>query len=71
MDLGVDYFEEQKARFDLVATQDLYSLPSDCVKVNQLRLAYTTPSDEGDYVIAREYDPELIGSVSDEEGGVS
>ena len=52
-----DYFEEQKALFNLVANSSLYSLPTDCIKVKQVRIAYSTPTSESDYVIANSYDP--------------
>lgn len=47
-----DYFEEQKAKFNLVANSGLYSLPTDCLAIKQLRLAYTTPDSEDDYKVA-------------------
>ena len=54
--LNEDFFEEQKTKFNLVASQDLYSLPTDFIGMKQLRLAYSTPSNEEDYNIANYHD---------------
>ena len=35
VDVDQDYFEEQKASFNLVANSSLYSLPSDYIKIKQ------------------------------------
>lgn len=66
-----DYFEEQKSKFDLVANSGLYSLPTDTLKFKQLRLAYTTPTAETDYVIATEYDPNTVHTISVDEQGTT
>jgi len=66
-----DFFEEQKSKFDLVASQDLYALPSDCLKFKQLRLAYATPSTEDDYKVAINYNPVNVEDVGFDEENVS
>ena len=65
-----DYFEEQKAKFNLIANSSLYSLPSDCIKVKQVRLAFTSPTSESDYKIAQFYDPSETRLVSVDEASV-
>lgn len=62
-----DFFEEQKAKFNLVANSGLYSLPTDCLAVKQIRLAFTTPSTEGDYRVAGEYDASSVTDINSEE----
>ncbi len=69
--INEDFFEEQKAKFNLLLNSALYSLPTDFLKFKQLRLAYTAPTEEGDYVIANAYDPTSIESVSIEEEDIS
>lgn len=70
VDVDQDYFEEQKASFNLVANSSLYSLPSDYIKIKQVRLAYSTPSSQGDYYIATSYDPSQGSNVSIDEVNV-
>ena len=65
-----DFFEEQKTKFNIVALSSLYSLPSDCIKVKQVRLAYTSPSSESDYRIAISYDPSEAVNISNDETSV-
>lgn len=65
--LNEDFFEEQKSKFNLVANSGLYSNPSDCIKIKQIRLAYSTPTSEADYKIAKFYDPSAINDISSEE----
>lgn len=69
INLGEDYFEEQHAKFDLVANSSLYSLPVDAVEMKQVRLAYSgTPASPSDYKIATSYDPTEVHFIpSDEE----
>ncbi len=67
VEVNEDYYEEQKTVFDLSAGIDLMSLPTDHVKFKQLRLAYTTPSDDSDYVIASSYDISEIHRPASEE----
>ncbi len=69
--INEDFFEEQKTKFNLLLNSALYSLPTDFLKFKQLRLAYTTPTEEGDYTIANSYDPTSIENVSIEEEDVS
>lgn len=70
--LGGDYFEEQNTKFNLVANSALYSLPTDCMQLKGVRLAYSSPSTNSDYRVARHYDPSQVHNVSsDEEGGIS
>jgi len=69
--INQDFFEEQKAKFDLVANQDLYALPDDFLAMKQLRLAYSTPSDESDYKIAIPHDAAATKDVSSQEENVS
>lgn len=65
--INEDFFEEQKAKFNLGLNSALYSLPTDFVKLKQLRLAYTAPDTEDDYVIANRYQPGQVGNVSVDE----
>ena len=67
VEVNEDYYEEQKTVFDLSANIDFMALPDDHIKFKQLRLAYTTPSDDGDYVIAKSYDPSEINRPANEE----
>ncbi len=67
VNLNEDFFEEQKTTFDLKQNSALYSLPTDLLKFKQLRLAYTTPTDEDDYKIAEEYDPSEIQDIQTQE----
>jgi hypothetical protein len=66
-----DYFEEQKAKFSLVANSGLYSLPTDCLAIKQLRLAYTTPTAETDYKIAIPRDVSEIVEADLQEDNIS
>lgn len=71
-ELNADYYEEQNVKFNLIANSSLYSLPTDLIKFKQVRLAYSAPSTNADYRVARHYDPSGVHNVSaDEEGGVS
>lgn len=65
--INEDFFEEQKTKFNLIANSALYSQPTDCMKIKQVRLAYTTPSTEKDYRVARSYDPSQVRNVSFDE----
>ncbi len=65
--INEDFFEEQKVKFNLALNSGMYSLPTDCLKFKQLRLAYATPSTEDDYSVARAYDPSSIDNVSVDE----
>jgi len=67
VEVDQDYFEEQKSTMSLVALSSLYSLPTDCLKVKQVRLAYTTPDSEDDYSVATSYDPVQTGVISIDE----
>lgn len=59
--LGEDYFEEQNVKFDLVANSGLYSLPTDCIAVKQIKLAYSgAPLSPSAYSIATAYDPSSV-----------
>jgi hypothetical protein len=70
VDVDQDYYEEQRASFDLVANCSLVSLPTDCIKVKQVRLAYSTPSNQDDYKIADFYDPSDTIDISIDETNV-
>ena len=70
-DLNEDFFEEQKAKFALALNSALYHLPTDLLKFKQLRLSYSTPSDESDYNIATAYDPAMVKNVSVDEEDIS
>lgn len=70
VDADQDYFEEQRATFDLVANCSLVALPTDCIKVKQVRLAYSTPSTQADYSIAEFGDPVDTRDVSIDETNV-
>ena len=65
--INEDFFEEQKVKFNLGLNSALYSLPTDCLKFKQLRLAYTAPDSEDDYKIATPYDPTAIDDIQAEE----
>ena len=65
-----DFFEEQKSKFNLVADQDLYALPTDLIKFKQLRLAYSAPSNEEDYKIATGYNPANVETVNSDEESI-
>src|SRR3990167_3621728 len=66
-ELNEDYYEEQNDKFSLVANSSLYSLPTDYMKIKQVRLAYSTPSVNADYKVARHYDPSQVHNVSADE----
>ncbi len=70
-ELDEDYYEEQNARFNLVANSSLYSLPTDLMKFKQVRLAYTAPSSNSDYRVARQYNPSSVHNVSSDEESAS
>lgn len=65
--LEEDYFEEQNTKFTLQQNSSLYSLPTDCIAVKGLRLAYTTPTSESDYRIATSYDSSEVHDVAIDE----
>lgn len=58
--INEDFFEEQKSKFNLGLNSSLFSLPTDCLKIKQIRLAYSAPSSEADYKIATPYDPSAV-----------
>lgn len=62
-----DYYERQKVSFNLVAGSSLVNLPTDCMRLKQVRLAYTTPTSQSDYRIAWSYDPAQVRNVSSDE----
>ncbi len=66
-----DFFEEQKTKFNLVANQDLYSLPTDFLGFKQLRLAYSAPSNEEDYNVAIPHDAASTLEVNSQEEDIS
>lgn len=68
--LGEDYFEEGRDKFDLVANSALYSLPSDFIALKQLRLAYSTPSSDGDYRVSTGRDVTDVHFVPTEEANI-
>jgi len=69
--LDEDFYEEQRDSFDLVANSSLYSLPTDCIAVKQVRLAYSgTPSSPSSYRIAGSFDPTDTHMVSSDEENV-
>lgn len=69
--INEDYFEEQKTVFSIVARSGLYQLPTDLLKFKQLRLAYSTPASDSDYVIASGYNPTEIQDIGSQETGAS
>ena len=71
MNVNQDFFEEQNTKFSLVANSALYALPSDFLGLEQLRLAYTTPTDQEDYVIATPYDVSEVEDVEVQEEDIS
>ena len=56
IECGEDFLEEQKSWADLGGNSAYYSLPTDFIKMKQLRLAYTTPTSDLDYRVAGEID---------------
>lgn len=68
--LQADYYEEQNVKFNLVANSSLYSLPTDLMQLKQVRIAYTSPSTNSDYRVARQYDPSTVHSVSADEESI-
>lgn len=69
--LDEDYFEEQNARFNLVANSGLYSLPTDFMAFKGLRLAYSgTPLSPSAYVVARPYNPEDVHDIAGDEENI-
>ena len=69
--LQQDYYEEQNVKFNLVANSALYSLPTDLMQFKQVRLAYTAPTLNTDYRVARQYDPSSVHNVSYDEENAS
>lgn len=69
--LNQGYFEEQKTTFSLVALSSLYSLPTDCLAIKQLRLAYTTPTSDSDYKVATPTDSAVTKDVQSQESSIS
>jgi len=67
VEVNEDYLEEQKTTANLVSAQAYYSLPDDFIKMKQVRLAYSTPSSDLDYNIARELDITAIEDPAYEE----
>jgi hypothetical protein len=66
--LGEDYFEEQRARFDLVANSGLYSQPEDCIAFKRFRFAFSgTPVAVSAYTLATVYNPLQMRTVIEEE----
>lgn len=69
--LDEDYFEEQNVRFNLIAHSGLYNLPSDCIAVKRVQLAYSgTPLSPSAYVIATPYQPTDVHDISIDEENV-
>lgn len=68
--LQADYYEEQNVKFDLVQNSALYSLPCDLMAFKQVRLAYTTPTTNTDYRVARHYDPSGVHNVASDEENI-
>lgn len=68
--IGEDYFEEQNDRFTLLQNSALYSLPTDCIAVKQIRVSYSTPTGPSSYRIAQAYDPVDVGIVSADEENI-
>lgn len=68
--IGEDYFEEQNDRFDLAQNSALYSLPTDCIAVKQIRVSYSTPTGPSSYKIANSYDPTDVGNVAADEENI-
>lgn len=69
--MNEDFFEEQKTKFNLIANSGLHSVPTDCIKIKQIRLAYTTPATEDDYKVAQFYDPSAVKNVSVDESSAT
>jgi len=71
VELNEDFFEQQKVQNNLVANTALYSLPADFLKLKQVRVAYSAPTDEGDYKVATSYDPTGVTNVDIDEEEIS
>lgn len=69
--LNEGFFEEQHVKFNLGLNSGLYSLPTDFLKMTQVRLAYTTPTNPEDYTIANHYDPTDIHDIGADEENIS
>lgn len=55
--LDEDYFEEENVKFDLVANSSLYSLPTDCIALKRVQLAYSgAPLSPSAYTLATSQD---------------
>lgn len=67
VEVNEDFLEEQKATANLAQNSAYYSLPTDCIKIKQVRIAYSTPTDDTDYNIARELDITAIEDPSYED----
>lgn len=70
--LDEDYFEEENVKFDLIANTGLYSLPTDCIAVKQLRLAFSgTPLSPSAYTVASSYDQSEVNDIASDETSAS
>ena len=70
VEINQDFFEEQKSKFNLVASSSLYSLPTDFLRLKQVRIAYTTPDSEDDYRVAQSYDVGNVRNVGVQESNI-
>lgn len=70
-DLAEDHFETTPYKFNLALNSAYYNLPSDFMRLKQLRLAYSTPTGEGSYKVASGYDVADVVDVSRDEESVS
>lgn len=61
------HFYEERSKFNLIQNSGLYSNPDDCISLLQVRLAYSTPSTDGDYKVAVSYDVNEVHDPIDEE----
>lgn len=69
--LNEDYFEEQNVKFNLVGGSALISQPTDTMFIKQVRLAYSAPTENADYRVARHYDPSSVHEVAPDEESIA
>lgn len=71
-ELNEDHFETTPYKFNLALNSAYYNLPSDFMRLKQLRLAYSgTPSANADWKVATGYDVANVQDVSRDEENVS
>src|SRR5687768_7391676 len=69
-DMDEDHFATIPYKFNLALNSGYYNLPSDFMKLKQLRLAYSTPTAEADWKVASGYDETSVIDVGRDETSV-